>query len=58
MIKTTLTIDEDGILTFPEEILDKLGWKEDDMIEWIDRQDGTFQLRKVDETAKKIHKDQ
>jgi len=57
MIKTTLTIDEDGILTFPEEILDKLGWKEDDMIEWIDHQDGTFQLRKVDETAKKIHQD-
>jgi len=57
MIKTTLTIDEDGILTFPEEILDKLGWKEDDMLEWIDHQDGTFQLRKVDETAKKIHQD-
>ena len=57
MIKTTLTIDEDGILTFPEEILDKLGWKEDDMLELIDHQDGTFQLRKVDETAKKIHQD-
>jgi bifunctional DNA-binding transcriptional regulator/antitoxin component of YhaV-PrlF toxin-antitoxin module len=50
MISTTLTIDDDGILTISEEILNQLGWKENDVLEWIDHKDGTFQLKKVDET--------
>ena len=38
---------EDLILPFPDDILDKIGWKEGDSLEWIDNQDGSFTLRKV-----------
>ena len=49
MISTTLTIDDDGILTIPEEIFNQLGWKENDVLEWIDNKDGSFSLVKPDE---------
>jgi bifunctional DNA-binding transcriptional regulator/antitoxin component of YhaV-PrlF toxin-antitoxin module len=49
-MKTTLTIDDSGMLTFPPEILEMTGWKEGDMLEWIDREDGSFELRKPNET--------
>ena len=43
-------VDEDGILTFPDELMDKLGWKEGDELEWIDNKDGSFTLRKLENT--------
>ena len=46
-MNTTLTIDDDGVLTFPPGILEATGWKEGDVLEWIDREDGSFELRKV-----------
>ena len=49
-MKTTLTIDDDGVLTFPPEILKETGWKEGDMLEWIDCKDGSFELRKTNES--------
>jgi len=49
-MKTTLTIDDDGVITFPDEMMDSLGWKEGDMIEWITREDGSFELRKTNES--------
>jgi bifunctional DNA-binding transcriptional regulator/antitoxin component of YhaV-PrlF toxin-antitoxin module len=45
---TTLTVDDDGFLTFTEEILQETGWKEGDMLEFIDNGD-SFIMRKVDE---------
>ena len=48
-MKTTLTIDDDGVLTFPDEFLEELGWKEGDMLQWIDNNDGSFSLVKPDE---------
>lgn len=45
-MRTTLTIDENGVLTFPDEMIEKLGWKENDMLEWIDNQDGSWTLKK------------
>ena len=48
-MRTTLTIDDDGVLTFPPELLEVTGWKEGDMLEWIDRKDGSFELRKTTE---------
>lgn len=47
----TLTVEEDpetgdGILTFPEDLLEAAGWKEGDCIEWIDCKDGSWQLKK------------
>jgi len=49
-MRTTLTVDDDGILTFPDEMMEELGWKEDDVLEWIDNKDGSFTLRKANET--------
>lgn len=47
----TLSVEEDpetgdGILTFPEDLLEQAGWKEGDVIEWIDLKDGSWQLKK------------
>lgn len=49
-MNTTLTIDDDGVLTFPPEILEVTGWKEGDVLEWIEREDRSFELRKVNES--------
>ena len=45
-MKTTLTIDDDGVITFPDEFIEKLGWKEGDVLQWIDNKDGSFSLVK------------
>jgi hypothetical protein len=47
----TLTVEEDpetgdGILTFPEDMLAQTGWKEGDVLEWIDLNNGAWQLKK------------
>lgn len=34
-------------ITFPPELINKLGWKEGDELEWIDNHDGTFTIQKV-----------
>jgi bifunctional DNA-binding transcriptional regulator/antitoxin component of YhaV-PrlF toxin-antitoxin module len=46
-MKTTLTVSDDGILTFTEEILQETGWKEGDVLEWIDLGDGSYELKKI-----------
>lgn len=47
----TVPIDEEGVLTLPNEILDELGWKEGDDLEWLDQEDGSLILVKVEETT-------
>lgn len=51
----TVTLDEDGedlILPLPDEVLDKLGWEDGCLIEWlVDEEDNTVIIRKVDEDA-------
>jgi hypothetical protein len=42
----TLQIDEDGVLTFPQDLLDKTGWREGDVIDWKDLGDGSWSLTK------------
>ena len=47
----TLTVEEDpdigdGILTFPDDLLEATGWREGDNIEWIDCKDGSWLLKK------------
>jgi bifunctional DNA-binding transcriptional regulator/antitoxin component of YhaV-PrlF toxin-antitoxin module len=46
----TLTINEDGILPLPQDLLNEMGWKEGDTINWIDNKDGTWSLVKEDLT--------
>ena len=45
-MKYTLTVDEDGILNLPDELLKEAGWKEGDTLEWIPNEDGSFTLVK------------
>jgi bifunctional DNA-binding transcriptional regulator/antitoxin component of YhaV-PrlF toxin-antitoxin module len=42
----TLTIDDDGMITLPEELITEMGWKEGDALDWYDNEDGSFSLRK------------
>ena len=49
----TVTVIEDGddvILPFPDELLASTGWQEGDTLTWIDNNDGSWTLRKVDDS--------
>ena len=46
----TLTVDDDGILNLPDDVMEDLGWKEGDELEWIDNSDGSFSLKKHEKT--------
>jgi hypothetical protein len=45
-----LPVDENGVLTLPDEVWQTLGWKEGDTLEWIDQEDGSFLLVKTNDT--------
>ena len=45
----TISVDEEGILKLPDEILDRMGWKEGDLLEWLEQTDGSFLLVKANE---------
>ena len=50
----TVIIEEDpetgdAILPLPQEMLDEVGWKSGDNLNWIDRGDGSWEIRKVEE---------
>ena len=49
MTKYTCTIDEDGILTFPDELMEQMGWKEGDTLEFHENTDGSFYITKAKE---------
>jgi len=42
-----LDVDDDGVLTFPPELLKQTGWEVGDSLQWTDNEDGSFTLRKV-----------
>lgn len=44
-------VDQDGVMTFPEEVILELGWRYNDVLEWIDNQDGTWTVKKVDNSS-------
>lgn len=51
----TITVEEDKdtgelILPFTSEILEQLGWKEGDTLNWSDNGDGSWSLTKVSPT--------
>ena len=41
--------DKDGelMITFPDDLMDNMGWKPGDVVEWIDNKDGTWSLKKL-----------
>ncbi len=45
----TLEVDEEGTVTFPEDLLAVTGWKPGDTLRWIDNKDGSWNLVKADE---------
>lgn len=49
-VKTwSVMIEEEGedlVLPFPQDLLDEVGWKPGDNLEWVDRGDGTWEIRK------------
>jgi len=56
MSSWTVTVEEDPetgdlILPFTDEILEAVGWKEGDVIQWIDNKDGTWTMRKKNEAS-------
>ena len=44
--KWVLPVDDDYNITFPEDLLEQTGWKEGDVLEWIDQGDGSFKMIK------------
>jgi bifunctional DNA-binding transcriptional regulator/antitoxin component of YhaV-PrlF toxin-antitoxin module len=42
----SITIDEEGILTIPDDLLCRLEWKEGDVLDWHDNPDSTITLTK------------
>jgi|688.fasta_scaffold2736764_2 hypothetical protein len=59
----TITLQEDPetgelVLPFTEEILIELGWKEGDVLEWIDNKDGSWSLvkKKIKKNKKVVAK--
>jgi hypothetical protein len=45
----TIELEEDGVLPLPDEFLEAADLQEGDSIEWIDRHDGSWEIRKVTE---------
>ena len=44
-----LQVDDDGVITFPDEVLDGLGWEEGDDIYFDPQPDGSIVLSKVND---------
>ena len=44
-------IDDEGMLTIPENILKENGWEEGDVLEFIDNYDGSFSIRKQNDST-------
>jgi len=49
-----LQVDEDGVLKLPDDLIEELGWKLGDTLEWIDNEDGTWTLRNVSEDVEDL----
>jgi len=58
MISTTLTVDDDGMLQLPDAMLEELGWNEGDVLQWINQDDGSYLLKKVDDAKEEGSTDQ
>jgi hypothetical protein len=55
VVKWQLPVGVDGLtgdcyVNLPDDLLERAGLKEGDTVEWIDRKDGSFEVRKVNGT--------
>jgi bifunctional DNA-binding transcriptional regulator/antitoxin component of YhaV-PrlF toxin-antitoxin module len=47
-IKTwTLTVNDEGVVIFPEELLEHTGWNDDTLLEWHVNENGSVSLSEV-----------
>jgi bifunctional DNA-binding transcriptional regulator/antitoxin component of YhaV-PrlF toxin-antitoxin module len=44
-----LTCDEEGFLTLPDELLNKMGWKEGTLLDFSIQKDGTIIVKSIEE---------
>jgi bifunctional DNA-binding transcriptional regulator/antitoxin component of YhaV-PrlF toxin-antitoxin module len=49
-----LQVDDDGVLKLPDDLIEELGWKLGDTLEWIDNEDGTWTLRNVSDDLESV----
>ena len=47
---------QDYFITFPDDLLEQIGLKPGDSVEWIDNHDGSFTLKKVGEFMEKAER--
>jgi hypothetical protein len=45
------TGEDDYVITLPDDLLKQSGWKCGDYLQWIDRGDGSFELKKFEPPA-------
>lgn len=55
VVKWRLPVEIDGVsgdyyFTLPEDLLEQTGWKENDSLHWIDNNDGSFTIEKVEKS--------
>lgn len=46
-----LPVDEDGVITFPEDLIEKMGWSEGTVLQWDVREDGSISLTAASDEA-------
>jgi bifunctional DNA-binding transcriptional regulator/antitoxin component of YhaV-PrlF toxin-antitoxin module len=51
-----LTVNDGGVLTFPDNLLKEMGWIEGDILRWIDNHDGTWSIVKEEDLTNFIKK--
>jgi len=52
-----LTLDEDGVLVFPDELVDQTGWKEGDELFFRELADGSFSVSTIPFSQEDLLKD-
>lgn len=52
----SLKVEDNGVLTFPPDLLTEAGWKEGDSIRWIDNNNGSWSLVKEEDLTNFIKK--
>jgi bifunctional DNA-binding transcriptional regulator/antitoxin component of YhaV-PrlF toxin-antitoxin module len=47
MIPVEADTDGELMITFPDDLMETMGWKPGDVVEWVDNKDETWTLRKL-----------
>ena len=42
--------DGDQYIEFPKELMEEVGWEDGDVLKWVDNGDGSWTLKKLDDT--------